>query len=92
LLDHPLLVSSVRIIVCLITTLFATDFFEVKTMKEIEPALKKQLIISTTLKTVGIAVISWLALPAKFTIFNFGIQKDVSNWYVFFLLIFAIYL
>jgi hypothetical protein len=92
LLDHPLLVSFVRIIVCLITTLFATDFFEVKTMKEIEPALKKQLIISTTLKTVGIAVISWLALPAKFTIFNFGIQKDVSNWYVFFLLIFAIYL
>uniref|UniRef100_A0A804PMG5 H(+)-exporting diphosphatase n=1 Tax=Zea mays TaxID=4577 RepID=A0A804PMG5_MAIZE len=79
LLDHPLLFSSVRIIVCLITTLFATDFFEVKAVKEIEPALKKQLIISTTLMTVGIAVISWLALLAKFTIFNFGTQKDVSN-------------
>lgn len=81
---YPLLVSSVGIIVCLITTLFATDFFEVKAVKEIEPALKKQLIISTALMTVGIAVISWLALPAKFTIFNFGTQKDVSNWYVFF--------
>lgn len=89
---YPLLVSSVGIIVCLITTLFATDFFEVKAVKEIEPALKKQLIISTALMTVGIAVISWLALPAKFTIFNFGTQKEVSNWYAFFGSIFAIYL
>ncbi|RLM78638.1 pyrophosphate-energized vacuolar membrane proton pump-like [Panicum miliaceum] len=42
---YPLLVSSVGIIVCLITTLFATDIFEIKAVKEIEPALKKQLII-----------------------------------------------
>ncbi|CAD6265786.1 unnamed protein product [Miscanthus lutarioriparius] len=81
---YPLLVTSVGIIVCLITTLFATDFFEVKAVKEIEPALKKQLIISTTLMTVGIAVISWLALPAKFTFYNFGTQKEVSNWGLFF--------
>nr|CAB3469658.1 unnamed protein product [Digitaria exilis] len=81
---YPLLVSSVGIIVCLITTLFATDFFEIKAVKEIEPALKKQLIISTALMTVGIAIISWLALPAKFTIFNFGAQKEVSNWGLFF--------
>ncbi|WVZ73260.1 hypothetical protein U9M48_021588 [Paspalum notatum var. saurae] len=80
---YPLLVSSVGIIVCLITTLFATDIFEVKGVKEIEPALKKQLIISTALMTVGIALISWLALPAKFTIFNFGEQKEVSNWGLF---------
>jgi H(+)-translocating pyrophosphatase len=80
---YPLLVSSVGIIVCLITTLFATDIFEVKAVKEIEPALKKQLIISTALMTVGIALISWLALPAKFTIFNFGEQKEVSNWGLF---------
>jgi hypothetical protein len=25
-----------------------------------------------------------LALPAKFTIYNFGTQKAVSNWYAFF--------
>jgi Na+/H+-translocating membrane pyrophosphatase len=79
---YPLLISSVGIIVCLITTLFATDFFEVKDVDQIEPALKKQLVISTTLMTVGIAIISWLALPAKFTIFNFGAQKEVTNWYV----------
>ena len=34
------LISSMSIIVCLITTLFVTDIFEFKDVKEIEPALK----------------------------------------------------
>ncbi|CAI0389012.1 unnamed protein product [Linum tenue] len=46
---YPLIISAVGILVCLITTLFATDFFEIKAVKEIEPALKKQLVISTVL-------------------------------------------
>ncbi|KAI8027483.1 Pyrophosphate-energized vacuolar membrane proton pump 1, partial [Camellia lanceoleosa] len=58
---YPLLISSMGILVCLITTLFATDFFEIKAVKEIEPALKKQLIISTALMTVGIAIVTWVA-------------------------------
>jgi H+-translocating diphosphatase len=77
---YPLLISSIGIIVCLITTLFATDLFEIKSVSEIEPALKKQLIISTALMTIGIAIISWIALPAHFTIFSFGSQKEVANW------------
>lgn len=77
---YPLLVSSIGIIVCLITTLFATDFFEIKAVSEIEPALKKQLIISTVLMTFGVAIISWLSLPRSFTIFNFGVQKEVQSW------------
>lgn len=76
----PLLISSMGIIVCLVTTLFATDFFEIKEEKEIEPTLKKQLIISTVLMTIGIAIITWIALPSSFTIFNFGEQKIVKNW------------
>lgn len=77
---YPLLVSSVGILVCLLTTLFATDFFEVKAVKEIEPALKKQLIISTALMTLGVGLVSWIALPSSFTIFDFGSQKDVKSW------------
>lgn len=77
---YPLLISSMGILVCLITTLFATDFFEIKAVKEIEPALKKQLIISTILMTVGIAIVTWTSLPSSFTIYNFGVQKDVQNW------------
>ncbi|KAM0008595.1 putative inorganic diphosphatase [Helianthus debilis subsp. tardiflorus] len=80
---YPLLISSVGILVCLITTLFATDIFEVKTVKEIEPSLKNQLIISTVLMTIGIALVSWIALPYSFTIFNFGVQKEVKNWQLF---------
>ncbi|KAK4343294.1 hypothetical protein RND71_036388 [Anisodus tanguticus] len=80
---YPLLISSVGILVCLLTTLFATDFFEVKAVKEIEPALKKQLVISTVLMTIGIALVSWIALPSTFTIFNFGIQKEVQSWQLF---------
>ena len=79
---YPLLVSSMGIIVCLVTTLFATDFFEIKSVKEIEAALKKQLIVSTALMTVGIAIISWITLPSTFTIFSFGDQKQVKNWLV----------
>lgn len=77
---YPLLISSAGIIVCLITTLFATDFFEIKAVNEIEPSLKKQLIISTVLMTIAIAIVSWIALPSSFTIFNFGSQKVVKNW------------
>ncbi|CAL9173835.1 unnamed protein product [Musa hybrid cultivar] len=81
---YPLLVSSMGIIVRLVTTLFATDFFEIKSVKEIEAALKKQLIVSTAVMTVGIAIISWIALPSTFTIFSFGDQKQVKNWLLFF--------
>ncbi|KAE8724808.1 Pyrophosphate-energized vacuolar membrane proton pump [Hibiscus syriacus] len=48
--------ESSCIVGCLITTLFATDFFEIKTVKEIEPALKRQLIISTILMTIAIGI------------------------------------
>ncbi|KAL3736838.1 hypothetical protein ACJRO7_025725 [Eucalyptus globulus] len=77
---YPLLISSVGILVYLITTLFATNFFEIKSVKEIEPALKRQLIISTALMTVGIAIVTWIALPSSFMIFNFGEQKFVGLW------------
>lgn len=77
---YPLLISSIGILVCLLTTLFATDFFEVKVVKEIEPALKKQLIISTILMTAGIGVVSFIGLPSSFTIYNFGEQKVVESW------------
>ncbi|KAL6002218.1 Pyrophosphate-energized vacuolar membrane proton pump 1 [Asimina triloba] len=72
------------IIVCLITTLFTTDLSEVKGVKEIEPALKRQLLISTILMTIGIAMVSFIALPSSFTLFDFGREKIVRNWHLFF--------
>ncbi|XP_073056305.1 pyrophosphate-energized vacuolar membrane proton pump-like isoform X1 [Primulina eburnea] len=80
---YPLLISSMGILVCLITTLFATDFFDIKVAKEIEPSLKKQLVISTALMTLGIAIVTWTCVPSTFTIFNFGTQNVVKNWQLF---------
>ncbi|KAM3410409.1 hypothetical protein ACQJBY_002551 [Aegilops geniculata] len=81
---YPLLISSAGLVVCLVTTLFATDFFKVKTVRGVAPALKLQLIISTALMTVAAIVVTFAALPAKFTMFDFGEQKQVKNWHVFF--------
>ncbi|CAD5178994.1 unnamed protein product [Musa acuminata subsp. malaccensis] len=39
--------------------------------------LLRQLTVSTTLMTVGIGIISWIALPSSFTIFNFGEHKQL---------------
>lgn len=80
-MSYPLIISSMGIVVCLITTLFATDFFEIKNVSEIEPALKCQLLISTILMTAGTALVSFIALPSRFTLFNFGEEKLVRNWY-----------
>ncbi|KAF9681511.1 hypothetical protein SADUNF_Sadunf05G0009000 [Salix dunnii] len=83
-MSFPLIISSVGIVVCLVTTLFATDLFEIKDVSEIEPSLKRQLVVSTILMTVGIAMVSFFALPSEFTLFNFGTEKVVKNWHLFF--------
>lgn len=77
---YPLLISSAGLLVCLVTTLFATDVFKVKTVRGVAPALKLQLIISTALMTVAALIVSFAALPANFTMFDFGQVKQVKNW------------
>lgn len=79
-MSYPLIISSMGIVVCLITTLFATDLFEIKSASEVEPSLKRQLLISTILMTAGIGIVSFFALPSEFTLFNFGAEKTVKNW------------
>lgn len=78
----PLIISAAGILVCLLTTLVATDLFTIKGVKEIEPTLKRQLIISTILMTGAIFLVSWYALPSTFTINVVGHEpKVVKNWY-----------
>ncbi|MBA0602748.1 hypothetical protein Gorai_002917, partial [Gossypium raimondii] len=78
-MSYPLIISSMGIVLCLITTLFATDMFEIKNVREIEPSLKRQLLISTILMTAGIAMVSFFAWPSEFTLFDFGAMKEVKN-------------
>lgn len=80
-MSYPLIMSSMGIVVCMITTIFATHLFQIKSVSEIEPSLKRQLLISTIFKTAGIGTVSSFALPLEFTLFNFGTEKIVKNWY-----------
>eukprot|EP00271_Cylindrocystis_brebissonii_P010222 TRINITY_DN26351_c0_g1_i1.p1 TRINITY_DN26351_c0_g1~~TRINITY_DN26351_c0_g1_i1.p1 ORF type:complete len:774 (+),score=132.97 TRINITY_DN26351_c0_g1_i1:95-2416(+) len=84
-MSFPLLISASGIIVCLITTFFATDVGKVVEKKHIEPALKRQLIISTLIMTPVIFAVSYFALPSEFTITVVGsADKVVKSWQLFF--------
>ncbi|KAL5138665.1 Pyrophosphate-energized vacuolar membrane proton pump 1 [Glycine soja] len=83
-MTYPLIISSMGIVVWLIATLFATDLFEITNVSQIEPSLKRQLLIATILITAGIAIVSFTALPSEFTLYNFGARKVVKNWHLFF--------
>ena len=50
-MSYPLLISAVGILVCLVTTLIATDLKPARGINEIESTLKLQLVISTLLAT-----------------------------------------
>lgn len=63
------------IVVCMITTLFATDLSQIKSSSEIEPSLKRQLLISTILMTVGIVTVRSFALPSEFTLLHFRTEN-----------------
>lgn len=77
----PLFISASGILVCIVTTFFATDFANIHAKKDIEPALKKQLIISTVLMTPVIFLVAFFALPSEFTITVVGqAPKVVQNW------------
>jgi len=66
---YPLLVTVSGIIVCIATSMLAAnDTLEVKTGDDVEPILKKQLVVSTVIATVVLAIVTDVSLPANFTI------------------------
>ncbi|KAF8725945.1 hypothetical protein HU200_020521 [Digitaria exilis] len=71
----PLLISPTGLLVCLVTTLFATDLAKVRRAADVGPALKRQILISTVLMTGAIAAVTYLSLPPSFTLFDAGNVK-----------------
>jgi len=67
-MSFPLLITAFSILVCAATTLLATDLRPAKEIKDIEPALKAQLIVSTVLMTPVAAGIAMVALPDEFSL------------------------
>ena len=80
-----LVISFAGIFVCLLTNLYATDLFTIEGVKEIEPNLKRQLVISIVLMIGAIFLVTWYALPETFTIKVVDHEpKVVKNWHIFF--------
>jgi inorganic pyrophosphatase len=64
----PLLITVTGIVVCIATSMLAANNSGVKKSEDIEPCLKKQLLVSTVLATVVMALLAQVALPPTFTI------------------------
>lgn len=87
---YPLLISASGILVCILVSLLATDFFPAKNIDKIESTLKVQLIVSTVVMTPVAYAVSIIALPESFTIpdpEDAGQTMNVKNYYMFFCVI-----
>jgi len=89
-MTFPLMISAFGIVVCLLTTLIATDLKPAKQISEIQSTLKNQLVISTVIMTPVALGLALLSLPEVFHLpvpshdpkkeFDY---KTVKNWYMF---------
>jgi len=77
----PLMISSCGIMVCILTSFVATKLLIVKEVTQIEPSLKRQLLVSTILMTPVLYGLCDIFLPEE--IEEIGGVKNVKNWQVF---------
>ena len=84
-LMSPLMISSTSILVCIFTTLIASDLSPARSVRAIQPVLKSQLIISAVLSTLAMLPVTLWTLPAQFDgIFMFDSARTCHNWNVYF--------
>jgi inorganic pyrophosphatase len=77
----PLLITATGILVCLVTSFVATHLMVVSQKSEIEPSLKRQILVSTLLMTPVAFVLCYTILPKEFLVSE---KSGVKNWHVFF--------
>jgi inorganic pyrophosphatase len=82
-LAFPLLITATGIVVCFFTTFFSTHIWTVKTKEDVEPALKRQLIVSTLLETPVLVILCYVFLPSG-TFQIDAVHQTVKWWHVFF--------
>jgi inorganic pyrophosphatase len=74
---YPLLLSAAGVVVCMATSLLAASNCGVTCAEEVEPALKRQLLLSTVLATAAAIGVTALCLPPTFTLGH----VDTSRWH-----------
>ncbi|ORC86675.1 vacuolar-type proton translocating pyrophosphatase 1 [Trypanosoma theileri] len=67
---YPLLITAVGILVCIGTALIAATNSGVQRAEDVEPTLKRQLLLSTVCATIVMVFLTDFALPAEFMIGN----------------------
>jgi Na+/H+-translocating membrane pyrophosphatase len=79
-MSFPLLISASGILVCLVTTLIATDLSPARQISEIQSTLKNQLIISTVIMTPvgGVCVCGGGGGSCR----GCGLEGGVPSWVV----------
>jgi len=77
---YPMLITGSGILVCIATTLIATDLRPARVISEIESTLKQQLIYSTLAMTPVALVVSLMALPAEFAGLFADPEQRAKNW------------
>jgi len=77
----PLLITSTGIIVSLLTSFVATNLMVVTSKAEVEPSLKRQILVSTVLETPLALLLCFTVLPPTFSV---STKTDVHNWHIFF--------
>ncbi|RNF23643.1 vacuolar H+-PPase [Trypanosoma conorhini] len=73
---YPLLITAVGLLVCMCSALIAASSGGVQRAEDIEPTLKRQLLISTVAATVVLTFLTDFALPAEFTI----VATHTTKW------------
>jgi len=79
----PLVLTAVGIFVCLATSFVATHMYRVKSEKDIEPSLKRQLLVSTFLMTPAVIALCFTFFPESFKLGGTMVEQgDIKNWYI----------
>jgi inorganic pyrophosphatase len=81
---YPLILSATSILVCIVTTILASDLSPARSIRQIQPVLKSQLIISSLLMALAMLPVTLGALPKTFTgIYIFDATRSCANWQVY---------
>ena len=80
----PLVLSATSIVVCALTTMLAADVSPARSIRQIQPVLKSQLILSSVLMAAAMVPVTLGTLPARFTgIYAFEPERECAHWRVY---------
>ena len=78
-MTFPLVLTACGIFVCLLTTFVATHLIRVKSDRDVEPSLKRQLLVSTFLMTPVVIALAFTFFPPTFKL-HVSDVGEIKNW------------